>query len=131
MGGNGETTVLRDDDVRLLTEVGYLAAGRGRSEALTIMDGIKMLRPARNAAYIGIALTHMNAGHPDEAARILLEEALPAVTPQEADLVRAFRALALYLDGRPRECREELERIPADSADATAARMAESLKQSL
>lgn len=131
MGGNGTPSVLDADDVRLLTEVGLFAAGRGRSEALTIMDGLKVLRPDRNAAYIGIALTHMNAGRPDEAARVLLEEALPAVAPQEADLVRAFRALALYLDGRPRECREELERIPADSADATAARMAESLKSSL
>lgn len=118
--------------VRLLTEIGYLAAGSGRTaQALTIMEGLKVMRPRRAAAYIGVALAHMNAGQAAQAVRVLRDEALPVVAPEDADIVRAFLALALRLDGRPRECAEVLDLIPADSGDREAARLAASLRESL
>ncbi|MBW7849352.1 MAG: tetratricopeptide repeat protein [Rhodospirillales bacterium] len=120
------------DLVRLLTEIGYFAAGSGRTaQALAIMEGLKAMRPGRSAAYIGIALAHMNAGRPAEAARVLREEALPAVAPDEADAARVFLALALHLDGRPRECAEALDLVPADSADADAVKLAKTLREAL
>lgn len=117
--------------VRLLTEIGFLAAGHGRpAAARTIMDGLKAIRPDRNGAYIGIALAHMNAGAPGEAVRELREEALPAVVEADVPLVRAFLALALKLDGRVRESAAELDLIQSDSPDQTAQRMAASLRES-
>lgn len=120
------------DVVRLLTEVGYLAAGSGRTaQALTIMEGLKVMRPRRAAAYVGIALAHLNAGRPAEAVRALRDQGLTAVGPDEIDTIRAFLALSLQLDGRPRECAEVLALVPADSPDAEGARLAQSLRQSL
>lgn len=131
MGDSVAADILPPETVRLLTEVGFLAAGRGMTEdAMTIMAGLKVLRPTRSAAYVGAALAHLNADRAEEAVRVLREEALPVVV-DDVDTVRAFLALALKLDGRPRECAEELDRIAPDSADETALRMARSLREAL
>lgn len=132
MAERAEAGILPAETVRLLTEVGFLAAGWGMAdEAMTIMAGLKELRPARGAAFVGMALAHMNTNRAGEAVRVLRDEALPAVATEDVDMVRAFLALALKLDGRPRESAEELDRIPPDSSDALAQRMAASLRDSL
>lgn len=118
--------------LKLLTEIGFIAAGRGQSEiAMTIMDGLTVLRPDRNGGYVGIALAHLNAQNPEEAVRVLRDEALPSVIQEDADIVRAFLALALKQSGRTREAAEELDRIPPDSSDTSALSMVASLRESL
>lgn len=117
--------------VQMLVEVGYLAAGSGRAaQALAIMDGVKAMRPDRAAPYVGTALAHLNAGRPAEAVRVLREEGLAAVAANEADSVRVFLALALQIDGRPRECLEMLDRIPPDCGEEGMLRLARSLRES-
>lgn len=132
MGERAEAGILPAETVRLLSEVGFLAAGRGMAdEAMTIMAGLRELRPTRSAPFVGMALVHMNANRAGEAVRVLRDEALPAVAGEDVDTVRAFLALALKLDGRPRESAEELDRIPPDSPDEAARRVAVSLRGSL
>lgn len=118
--------------VRLLTEIGFLAAGRGRvREALAVLEGVRVLRPGEAASFVGMALAHMNAGDPAEAARLLRDRALPAVGAEEAGMVRAFLALALKLDGRPRESAEAVDALAASGASEDALRLADAIRQSL
>ena len=124
--------VVAPDTIRLLTEIGLLAAGRGRlRECQEIMQGIAALRPGASQPFIAVALAYLNAGRPADAVRLLRDEALPAVNPEEADMVRAFLGLSLHLDGRPRECIETLDQIRPDSNDSAALRLAVAIRQSL
>ena len=86
--------------VRTLTEVGMIAAGRGLpAEALAIFESLQVLRPSRPFPYIGLALTHLHAGRAEEAVRVIEREGL-AACPGDPDL-RAFLGLALRLAQRP------------------------------
>lgn len=95
-------------DIRLLTEVGFLAAARGDiRNAEVIFRALERIRPAANFPYVGMAAALMNAGRYDEAVREL-ERGLKAVDPQEHQELQAFRGLALQLAGRVSESRRAL-----------------------
>lgn len=91
-----------------MTEVGFLAAGRGdvqRSEV--IFGALQRLRADRSFAWVGLALCYVNAGRADDGAR-LLERHADFVVAEERPEMHAFRALALQLAGRGSERRRAL-----------------------
>ena len=127
----GERDAHRDDgitssQVRTLTEIGMIAAGRGlAAEALAIFESLQVLRPQRPFPYIGLALVRLNAGKPDEAVEVLERLGL-AACPGDPDL-RAFLGLALKLAQRPAESRRVLEVLLEEHPGADSARFARSL----
>ena len=102
------------DDVQLLAQVGFLAAGRGdAAAALRIFEALALLQPDRAFAYVGQATALLNAGRASEAAQRLHAVHLPAGS--EADMLEAFRGLALQLAERRGESTYVLRRL-ADRA---------------
>ncbi len=106
-------------DIQLLTQVGFLAAGRGDvSRALRIFEALALLRPDHAFAFVGLASALMNAGQANEAVQRLQAVKLP--TGPEADMLDSFRGLALQLAGRHGESRFLLRQIVARSRHARA-----------
>lgn len=104
---------LDGEEIRLLTELGFVAAGAGRLDwAEDIFHALMLLRPQRAFPHIGLALAYMNAARSQEAVA-LLERARVSVDEGQdgaalAD-VEAFRGLALQLAGRSAESRRALQ----------------------
>lgn len=97
------TSPLSSEEIKLLTEVGFLAASRGDAKrAKGIFIGLQKLRPQRAFAYVGLAVALMNTGRHDEAAT-LLTNAVERVDLEEQGEVNAFLGLALQLAGRTSE----------------------------
>lgn len=114
--------VLAADDARLLTEVGFLAAGAGdAARAETIFKALRRLRPVAAYPLIGLAVAWMNAARAPEAVA-LLESAVLA-DPGERALLDAWRGFALQLAGRNGESRRLLEAVAQGQGEgATLAR---------
>lgn len=112
------------DDIRLLGEIGFLAAGRGMPrEAEAIAAGFAAWRPASALAGMVRAIAAMGAGRDDEAARVLREDALRA-EPDSAD-AKALLGLALERAGYRQAAQGVLEPLAADAGgDDTAGRLA-------
>ena len=97
-------------DIRLLTEVGFLAAGRGDvPRALRIFEALVVLRPDRALGFVGLTSALMNTGRAAEAVQRLQAVRLPA--GPESDMLQAFQALALQLAGRAGESTYLLRQI--------------------
>ena len=95
MGGimGGDTFEIGTPLIRLMMEIGYLAAGNGFSaEAEAIFEGLHAVRPGSEIPFIGLAVTRMNAGRPLEAASLLEEQAL-RLSPA-SELAQGFLGLA-------------------------------------
>ena len=102
-------------EARLLTEIGFIASGMAdvvRAEC--IFGALMLARPDGAFPHIGLAAALLNAGQPDEAAFRLSKVHLPEGA--DADMVQAFRGLALQLDQRPTEATRVLRAV-AGSAD--------------
>ena len=98
----GAAFVLEADDARFLAEVGMLAAGRGDvPHADAIFDALRRLRPQRAYPLVGLAVARLNAGHAEDAVRLL--ETVALSDPEEHAVVRAWYGLALQLAGRNAE----------------------------
>lgn len=94
---------LNSEEIRLLTEVGFLAAALGNvPRAETIFCALERVRPTRAFPYVGLATCYMNAARPDDAVRAL-DRGAPSVTPDDFAVLEALRALALQLAGRRSE----------------------------
>jgi len=94
---------LASDDVRLLAEVGFLAAARADvRRAEVIFGALERVRPTHGFPYAGLAACYMNAGRGDDAVRVL-ERGTAQVPPEAFTELEAFRALALHLAGRNSE----------------------------
>ena len=101
-------TLPESNDIRLLAEVGFLAAARGDiRNAEAIFRGLERVRPAANFPYVGLAAALMNGGRLDEAVQVL-DRGLTSVGPQDQAELQAFRALVLQLGGRTSESRRAL-----------------------
>lgn len=106
-------------DIQLLTQVGFLAAGRGDvPRALRIFEALALLRPDRAFAFVGLTSALMNAGRASEAVQRLQSVSLPA--GPEADMLDSFQSLALQLAGRPGESTYLLRQIVSRSRHAPA-----------
>lgn len=97
-------------DIRLLTQVGFLAASRGDvPRALRIFNALALLRPDQAFSFVGMACALMNAARAADAVQRLQAICLPP--GPESDMLRAFQGLALQLDGRAGESTYVLRQI--------------------
>lgn len=104
---------LDGDEIRLLTELGFVAAGAAQlRHAEEIFRALVHLRPQRAFPYIGWALACMNAGQSQEAVAVL-DRAKAAIGSAQDDAesvdIETFRGLALQLASRGAESRRALE----------------------
>jgi hypothetical protein len=114
------------EDVRLLTQAGFLASGQGDvGRARRIFNGLALARPGRAFHAVGLALAFLNAARTAEAVQVLAQA--EAADADERETLDAWRGLALQLDGRADESRRLLARRllgDAPPAGATASTMA-------
>jgi predicted Zn-dependent protease len=107
-----EPYLLETEDIRLLTQVGFIASARADVQrAERIFGALLCVRPDRAFAPVGIATALLNAGRAGDAAQ-RLANAQPAAG-EEADMVQAFLGLALQLDGRAGEAMRVLHPVAA------------------
>lgn len=102
------------DDIRLLTEIGFLASARGdvaRAEA--IFSALLLLRPDQAFAHVGLATALMNARRPGDAAARLAAARIPQGADE--DMVQAMHGLALQLDGRVSQSQRVLREVSGRS----------------
>ncbi|WP_159910928.1 M48 family metallopeptidase [Pantoea sp. 18069] len=106
-------------DVQLLTQVGFLAAGRGDApRALRIFEALALLRPDHAFAFVGLATALLNAGRAIDAVQRLHTVRLP--DGPESDMLEAFKGLALQLAGRSSESTYVLRQVVGRARTATA-----------
>lgn len=111
--------LLGADEVRLLTQVGYLAAGWGRvAQAECIFAALQQERPQQSFALLGVPTALLNAGRHFEAVQ-RLQAIAPLPEGEEADMVGAFLGLALQLDTRNAQAQQVLRPL-AEKARTTA-----------
>lgn len=112
-GSAGE--ILSPEELRMLAEIGFLGCGAGHSRAARLLfEGLRNLRPRQPFAYIGLAMSRIEAGDPGEAIRILEEEGLRN-NPDNEEL-KVFLGLALSAARRS----SESQRMLAGVADRNA-----------
>lgn len=105
--------LLTADEVRDLTEVGFLAVARVGSSAqaagraTAIFGALRRLRPDRGFPVVGLAMTQVAQGHADAAAT-LLEEAHASVCEADRVELNAFRGFSLWVAGRASESSQAL-----------------------
>ena len=101
-------TTIDAGDIRLLTEVGFLAAARGDVKHAEIIFGaLEVVRPHNNFPYVGLGVAYLNAGHADKAVQTLAR-GVGLIDAQDAEELVAFHALALQLAGRTSESQRAL-----------------------
>lgn len=89
------------EDVRLLTDVGFLALSYGDlRSATTIFNGVQIARPDGEAGPLGLALAALAKGDVGDALEILSK--LPPTDP-----VQLYLAIALWRSG-DRQAAEDL-----------------------
>lgn len=102
--------MLDSPDIQLLTQLGYVAAARGdTARSQRIFDALALLRPQHAFAPIGLACAWMNAGQAAQAVQHLSRVHLPA--GDEADMLDAFRGLALQLAGHAHHSTAVLQHV--------------------
>ena len=122
-------SLLESTDIQLLTQLGFMAAGRAdTAHSQRIFDALALLRPQHAFAHIGMACAWMNAGKASQAVQHLSRVRLPA--GDEADMIDAFHALALQLAGHAHQSTKLLEQLVQRThahTDSRARRMALSM----
>lgn len=115
--------------VRTLMEVGYLAIGFGRfADAETIFAGVQAARPESELPAIGRAVVRLNTGRPQDAVKLLSDEALRR--NPDSDLAKSFLGLALKQNGENSRSQQLLQEVADRNANAEAVALAKSLLES-
>lgn len=108
---------LDSDDIRLLTQTGFIAAGQADVQrAERIFGALALVRPQHDFPHVGMAAALLNANRPAEAAARLGSVQLPP--GDAADMVQAFHGLALQMDRRPAEATRVLRAVAARAQNA-------------
>jgi hypothetical protein len=128
--------VLQAADIQLLTQIGLLGAGAGKTlHAAThqLFHGLMVLRPERDFAYIGMACAHLNLQHPEDAVHVL-EQGLRVMRcaghdPKSEDIamVQAFLGMTLLMVRRTSEALALLDTVVTNNVSPPALRMAQAL----
>lgn len=114
--------VMADDDLRLVAEIGFMAACAGNAAAaLAIFGNLRKLSPDRPYPYIGLAMTHLGSGRADEAVRLLRDEGVGTVADEDRELT-LFLGLALHAARRDEEGRRVLQRVLDDAPPQSVSR---------
>lgn len=110
------TAILQSDEVRLLTEVGFVAAGIGAlAHAESIFGALKLIRPHRAFPFVGQAVALLNRGQA-EAAVTLLESARGENQDEQA-MLDAWRGFALAQAGRAAQSEALLDAVAQGEGD--------------
>lgn len=97
---------LQPEEIKLLTEVGFLAGARGDlKSARRIFGALEMCRPHAPFPYVGLAMALINRRQHDEAV-LTLDRGLRLVDPSDAASLHAIRGLALQMAGRSSESQQ-------------------------
>lgn len=108
--------LLEPDEVRLLTQVGFIASAHADIDRVErIFGAILRVRPEQSTGFLGMAVGLLNASRAHEAVALLERAHLPA--GEEADMVEAFLGLALQMDARTSDSTRVLRKV-ATSAGA-------------
>lgn len=113
-----DATPFISEDVRMLTDLGFLALSRGLDRhALAIFSGVKKLRPTQEAGPLGLAMVHLFRGEVDRAVTTLR-----ALKPSDAALT--FLGIALMRKGDKSEAKSILDDVIASAPDSPYAAIA-------
>lgn len=98
------------DAMRLLAEIGFMGTVTGPvAAARSLFESLQILRPDSKLPWIGLALGELGAGRPEEAVRLLRDEAL-RLHPGDAESL-TFLGMALQKAGRASEARKVLASV--------------------
>jgi hypothetical protein len=101
--------ILSSSDVRLLSDIGFVAAcSSQRERAVQIFQALTLFRPLKAFPYLGLAVANLNAKKPAEAILALaLGKRVLAAAPIQSDDVKedyamlgVFEGLAAQADNR-------------------------------
>lgn len=107
--------VLDSDEIRTLTEIGFLAAGNGYvDQAQRIFNALRLIRPDRAFPLIGLAVTFMNARQIPRAVRLL--ESVILTCPAEQAQRNAWLGFALQQNGHQHASHQLLETVLANAS---------------
>ena len=121
------TLAIERDDLRLLVEIGMLAATRGDvAAAKTIFAAVEQERPESAASYVGPALALLFRGRSAEAIEEL-QRGMPEVEVSQQQDLQAFLGLALRVEGRGSESLRALQAAPDHPMAAALLAQAQSL----
>jgi predicted Zn-dependent protease len=110
---------LGSDELRLIGEIGFMACrSRNGKAATAIFTGLRELRPRHAFVFIGLAMARLCIGQPEEAVRILRDEAL-VLQPDDPEL-QVFLAIALKEALRVGESRRVLQGLVQGPEEAPA-----------
>lgn len=91
--------LLSADDVRLLSDIGFVAAcSSQRVRALQIFQALTLFRPLKAFPYLGLALANLNAKKPGEAVQALAlgRRVLASVPQRSAELDEEYAMLGVF-----------------------------------
>lgn len=95
-------------EIRLLTEVGFLAAAKADiRQAEAIFASLELLRPNGAFVYCGLAFAYLNAALYDSCIAVL-DKGLQRVAAEDVPALQSVRALALAWAGRASESERAL-----------------------
>lgn len=110
--------LLKQDDLKLLTDIGFIAASRGmKDHAVAIFDAVKTIRPEGEAGYLGLGMVDILNGNPASAVETL--KAAP-----HSDAVNTFLGIALVQAAEVRQGQRILQSVIDSDADTPFARIA-------
>lgn len=117
------TSLLSRQDIRLLVELGFMAANLGHArEADAIFEAMQLLLPASAVPHLGVCLARMGEGKHAQAVQHLRKTALRTHAHDED--VQLFLAWALTLDNRREEADAVLRTLASGSANSPARQVA-------
>jgi len=100
--------LLDSAEIRLLTEVGFLAAAKADvRRAEVIFASLELLRPNGAFVYCGLAFAYLNAALYEPCVAVL-DKGLQRVAPEDVSVLQSIRALALGWAGRASESERAL-----------------------
>lgn len=119
---------LKTETVQRLMEIGYMAAGAGRSaDADVIFTAVQAARPESEYPQIGRAVVCLNAGLHAEAIAVL--RGALEINP-DSDLAMAFLGFALQQAGLAQESQQVLQQVVDADGDPDAVAMAQAILSS-
>lgn len=133
------TPPLQSADIRLLTELGFVATAAGlHQQATIIFEGLRAMRPHRAFPYIGLATTLLNEGQPESAESVLrrgravlgdidsrsLTTDDASTRTEDLALLASFHGLALQLCARSAQSQQALADALELQRSGSAARLA-------
>jgi len=121
------SNALSATEVQLLGEIGLMACGAGNTKAArAIFEGLRILRPDQPLCLIGLAMSSLETGSPQDMAAILLESGhLPVARHAE---FQVFLAMSLFAAGRRNESAGVLRNmLSVEQGESPALRLAREL----